>query len=316
MRWGLGYPPVTPLFSDLPIRATKPRCLYYSKLNNSVPTIIRFYSSHWSCAGLSPLGAAASPIGLSKRAECHNQASSRAPHRTPLAICPFFFLFIIPIVVAVAVAVSLSQSQSQCRHSRFPRANLTFTFPIPSILYPFAHLPIHHRWSHSSLLATLSTTGSWLSGLFSPFCQHLLSPSPSLLPPRAILLPSLPPSLLILSFLPCHLDRLFSATSCITHRLHQSRPPSPGPSHTRYTCKAPPGVTPHILTSINNVLPDVFRSPEGLDWSRGTLQTFLPLPRVFQHYLYCFFPGHTIHDPHLETELGCVPAVNCVFQQS
>lgn len=222
MRWGLGYPPVTPLFSDLPIRATKPRCLYYSKLNNSVPTIIRFYSSHWSCAGLSPLGAAASPIGLSKRAECHNQASSRAPHRTPLAICPFFFLFIIPIVVAVAVAVSLSQSQSQCRHSRFPRANLTFTFPIPSILYPFAHLPIHHRWSHSSLLATLSTTGSWLSGLFSPFVNTfcLLLPLFSLLEPSSFL-PSLPPCLFCLSFPAIWIDSslppLVSPTVSISH---------------------------------------------------------------------------------------------------
>lgn len=182
MRWGLGYPPVTPLFSDLPIRATKPRCLYYSKLNNSVPTIIRFYSSHWSCAGLSPLGAAASPIGLSKRAEGRVPQSSELPRTAPHA-SSYLSIFLSFHNSHCSRRRSRSQSQSQCRHSRFPRANLTFTFPIPSILYPFAHLPIHHRWSHSSLLATLSTTGSWLSGLFSPFCQHLLSPSPSLLPP-------------------------------------------------------------------------------------------------------------------------------------
>lgn len=155
-------------------------------------------------------------------------------------------------------------------------------------------------FAHSSSLVTqlaprnsidywIVAFGSILSLLSTPSFSFSLS-SPSLSHP-----PSFPPSLLILSFLPWHLDRLFSATSCITHRLHQSRPPSPRPSHTRYTCKAPPGVTPHILTSINNVLPDVFRSPEGLDWSRGTLQTFLPLPHVFQHYLYCFFswPYHT-----------------------
>lgn len=216
---------MTPLFSDLPIRATKARCLHYSKLNNSVPTIIRFYSSHWSCAGLSSLDAAASPIGLSKSAEGRVPQSSELPRTAPHASSYYlsiFLLFIIPIVVAIADSCSHSRSRSQSLASS--KFDFHFSYSIHSVsICPF--IIAGHTVRHSQLV-TLSTTGSWLSGLFSPFCQHLPSPSPLSSPSLSHPPFLLPPSLLILTFLPwhLHLDRLFSATSCITHRLHHPRP--------------------------------------------------------------------------------------------